>query len=404
LSHATAAKISPTGSIAVPPATESSSIETPPEPQTVARTGHLIPKLIHLQVLRAFAASLVVADHTFPDLVQRGVHAEPYRHAGFLIGHLGVTAFFVLSGLIMMRQSANLFGTLRGPLIFAYRRILRIVPMYWIATACTLLFSLNHTILHPIEETLLSLFFIPDFVNPIDRLEPLLGQGWTLNYEMFFYLLFAISLLLPRKTGILFLLIVPEMLAAIGRAFHFPLAGPASSLANFYTDQLILLFGRGVLIGAWESESRTLPVLKIPFSPAYLLLVPALLFFAMPYRIGQFESWELLSLYSILVVLCCTLVPNGTPGPILRGLVLLGDASYSTYLFHLFAYPLILPLFIRIWGRPHSSVFILAAMLACVAAANILGLAIHLVVERPLTKFLKTLPIRSLKALGTSAA
>ena len=364
-------------------------------PQTVETQApaHRIPKLIHLQALRAIAASLVVIDHGFSDLANRGVSASAYLPAGYLLGHLGVTAFFVLSGLIMMRQSADLFGTPRGPFVFAYRRLVRIVPMYWIATLCYFFSTIRRNLLHPIKELLLSLFFLPNFIHPVNRLEPVLGQGWTLNYEMFFYLLFALSLFLPRRKGILFLLIAPEVLAAIGHSYAFPIAGMSSSLLNFYTDQLIVLFARGVLIGAWETESRSTFRLKLPFSPAYLLLLPAALLLAMPYRLGRFQSWEFLSLTSILVVLCCTLVDNGTPGPILRGMVLLGDASYSTYLFHLFAYPVAVPLALRISHNLHPTpIGIMAIIAASVIVANLMGLLIHLVIERPIARAFKRLP------------
>jgi exopolysaccharide production protein ExoZ len=355
--------------------------------------AHRIPKLIHLQVLRAIAASLVVADHGFSDLVNRGIPATGYLKSGYLLGHLGVTAFFVLSGLIMMRQSADLFGTPRGPFVFAYRRLIRIVPMYWIATLCYFSSSIRRDLLHPVKELLISLVFLPNFIHPVDRLEPVLGQGWTLNYEMFFYLLFALSLFLPRRKGILFLLIVPELLAAIGHSYAFPIAGMSSSLLNFYTDQLIVLFARGVLIGAWETESRSTFRLKLPFSPAYLLLIPAVLLLAMPYRLGRFQSWEFLSLTSILVVLCCTLVDNGIPGPILRAMVLLGDASYSTYLFHLFAYPVAIPLAIKITQHLHKGPLVMLLMVAlAIVVANLIGLLIHLAIERPITRAFKRLP------------
>jgi exopolysaccharide production protein ExoZ len=357
------------------------------------------PKLVHLQILRALAASLVVVDHTFSALEHRGVDAHIYVHSGYLMGHLGVTAFFVLSGLIMMRQSADLFGTKTGPFLFAYRRLTRIVPMYWIATLLFFFFFKARPLVQPVKELLLSLFFIPDFIAPIDRLEPVLGQGWTLNYEMYFYLLFALSLFFPRRKGILFLLIVPELLSAIGETFHFRIAGAASSLLNFYTDQLIVLFARGVLIGAWETESRHQLRLNLPFSPAYFLLVPPALMLAMPYRIGAYNSWSLLSVLSILIVLACTLVDNGEPGRITRWMVLLGDASYCTYLFHLLATKWIANAAWQYFGhqqaRPQLA---LAEAAIAVILANLLGLAIHVFIERRITRALKTPPFGILRS------
>ena len=315
------------------------------------------------------------------------------------MGHLGVTTFFVLSGLIMVHQSADLFGTKRGPFVFAYRRLIRIVPMYWIAAILCLITSWWYPRVHIVKQTVLSLLFIPNVIHNVDRLEPLLGQVWTLNYEMAFYLLLAISLFLSRRKGILILLIVPEIAAAIGKTYDFPLNRASSSFLHFYTDQLIVLFARGVLIGAWESVSRSITRFKLPFSPAYFMLLPPVIMLASPSAVARFPPWELLSLYSILLVLGCTLVENGTPGRIFNFLVLLGDASYSTYLFHLFAYPIVMPRAISRLGSHHATpVFIIVSVLVSVVVANLIGLLIHLTVERPITRALRKLTPATKKA------
>lgn len=367
----------------------------PPVPEP----GPHIPKLIHLQVLRAFAASLVVVDHTIFPLVQMGIPAERFKPGADLIGWLGVAAFFTLSGLIMMRQSAGMFGTPRGPVTFIYRRIVRIVPLYWILTFVTVMLHLLSRSPFPPKDIVLSFLFIPNFRHHIANLPPVAIQGWTLNYEMAFYLLFTFALFFPRKYAILLLLLVPELLVAIGRSFHFPQTTAISSLLGFYTAPVIVLFGRGVLIGAWESQSRNLVQLKLPFSPAYLLFIPPAIFMMFPGTAGQSWSWELLSFYSILVVLCCTLVANGTPGRILSLFVLLGDASYSTYLFHMAVFPLVLRVVVGILNhRLPTILVILASVLASVIAANALGLLIHSRIERPLIRAIKSIPLKSIGA------
>lgn len=98
--------------------------------------------------------------------------------------------FFVISGFII-----GMVAFLSHLLL--QRRIIRVVTLYWLATlmlvalAVVLPGEMNSTVVT--AETLLkSMFFIP-FEMPL-RIGPLLGQGWTLNYEIFFYLFVALTL------------------------------------------------------------------------------------------------------------------------------------------------------------------------------------------------------------------
>jgi exopolysaccharide production protein ExoZ len=351
------------------------------------------PKLIHLQILRACAASLVVVDHTFGSLDFRKLPFSQYQHAGDLSGNMGVCAFFVLSGLIMMRQSANRFGTLRGPFTFLRHRLIRIVPMYWIATILWFAELVTDKVWtpHAKGQMLLSLGFIPNYLAGDFRLMPVLQAGWTLNYEMSFYALFALALFLPRKTGLTVLMGVPLVLYGIGHRHHgFLLTQGAPSVLRVYTDSIILLFAVGVVIGFAESGLKHLPKLKLAISPAFLIVLPPLLFLCFPTTWGAMDWWAEVRVYSIVVVSLCAIVGNERVGWVNRTLVLLGDASYSTYLFHLWACGWTIPLVL--WIDRHlqlSASSPVPFVVASLVAANALGAAIHLAVERPLTQQLK---------------
>ncbi len=356
-------------------------------------------KLAHLQILRTVAASLVVVDHSFTSLDFRGVPCSQYIKPGFLLGHLGVTAFFVVSGLIMVRQSSSRFGEALSPIHFAYRRILRIVPMYWMATMFWFAHYLQwgKALARPKAQLLLSLCFIPNFIQNYGRMEPVLEPGWTLNYEMSFYLLFSFALFFPRRVGILILFVVPQLLAAWGHSHVLA----RSSVPGFYTDIIILCMAYGVLIGFLETELKGLPQMNWRISPAFLLLIPTFLILAKPLTLGRSESWEVLSLFSTLVVLACTLTAgNEQFGWFGRTLVLLGDASFSTYLFHLFIYPTLFVVLAKIATLFHTTLRSpLLFAFAAVVVANGIGLVIHLGIERPLTRTLQKFRFRSLKRI-----
>lgn len=350
-------------------------------------------KLVHLQILRAIAASLVVIDHAIGSLEFRHLYLGFPRHSADFLGELGVCAFFVLSGLIMVRQSSDRFGDPRSPILFLYHRILRIVPLYWMATL--LMFQSRRSwhipTPHARAQILLSLFFIPDYYASDYRLSPILSQGWTLNYEISFYALFAVTLLLPIRYGIGLLIGVLSFAITIGH--NYPLYG----VANFYTDDIIGLFAAGALIGFLETRVRRLPKFDLPVSPALLLALPAvwLLFgTTVPQETAPWSATKYT--FSIAVVALCTLTVNVRPGWLDRTLSLLGDASYSTYLFHLWAYDWTIGLVLRIYARlHHTPTSDVAFIAAAVVAANLLGLAVHLAIERPITRALRRIPIGS---------
>ena len=110
--------------------------------------------------------------------------------------------FFVISGFIMVMT------TMRRPITpaaFLQHRIIRVVPTYWILTsvATVLLMAGLHILgqggVAPVQ-LLKSLAFVPDFTAEASMRLPVLFVGWTLNYEMMFYVLFALCLFVPVPT------------------------------------------------------------------------------------------------------------------------------------------------------------------------------------------------------------
>ncbi len=135
-----------------------------------------------IQTLRALAALSVLFYHE--------------SSTKFTVGAVGVDIFFVISGFIM-----GTIGYRETPLDFMMKRIIRIVPLYWLVTAAVCLVSLIPGVFHQfscdLPSLLQSLFFIP-YVNQAGHIEPLMVPGWTLNYEMFFYAVFAVGLAIRR--------------------------------------------------------------------------------------------------------------------------------------------------------------------------------------------------------------
>ena len=127
-------------------------------------------KITNIQVLRFIAAFSVMMVHL--PLIGFGIW--------------GVDIFFVISGFIMM------YVTEKNHKNFFLKRLIRIIPIYWILTfgvfsVAILKPDLLNNTTADYEHLLKSLFFIPFNKNETGHF-PILFLGWTLNYEMIFYL------------------------------------------------------------------------------------------------------------------------------------------------------------------------------------------------------------------------
>ena len=149
-----------------------------------------------IQYLRALAATMVVV-----------FHCAGNNHA--LIGAASVDLFFVISDFVMWIVTAQ---QPISPLTFMVHRIKRIVPLCWLATltlasAAALVPSAFSRLEFFATGLMQSLLFILHIDLRSGRVSLLLEQGWTLNYEIFFYAAIALALLLPvgRRLLLLFL-------------------------------------------------------------------------------------------------------------------------------------------------------------------------------------------------------
>src|SRR5690606_33312173 len=99
-----------------------------------------------------------------------------------------------------------------------------------------------------------SFLFIPYGHPVLGPARPLLVPGWTLNYEMFFYVLYGafLFLALPMRIAA-----ISAVLAALIAAW---LAGVPSTLVAFYGEPIVLEFIAGMLIAYLYFEKDRLPL------------------------------------------------------------------------------------------------------------------------------------------------
>src|SRR5262249_8551603 len=206
--------------------------------------------LVSIQALRAVAALLVFWGHAI-----NAVTAEVAADFPPLYGPFGVDIFFVISGFVMVYSSERLFGRPDAPIKFFARRFVRIVPLYWAATAILVWFVVPYA---STKAVLGSLLFTPRIPSEA----PLLYVGWTLIFEMFFYTVFAIALLAKRRVAVVagasaFLIAFTLLFGpAPGLSPH----APAASGIAYLADSIIIEFLFGMIIALVYRAGGRLPL------------------------------------------------------------------------------------------------------------------------------------------------
>ena len=209
--------------------------------------------------------------------------------------------------------------------MFIANRLARIVPLYWTVTIamCVLSFipGAFRTFTFDAETLIKSFLFIP-YIDPTGAIRPLVNPGWSLDYEVFFYGVFAVGLLFRRAVPITVAVMV--VLAILGSVI--PSNNP---VIHTYTNALLLEFAAGSAL-AYFYQIKGLWLGLASLTLGIALFVYASLYHP-EYREG-FSRVTILGIPAILVVLGALSIERAGYWPRLRFLEAIGDASYSLYL------------------------------------------------------------------------
>jgi exopolysaccharide production protein ExoZ len=279
-------------------------------------------KYVYVQYLRAVAALGVVIAHLY-------LQIEKTNYEGYWPHFLnaGVDLFFVISGFIMWTTTSN---RSMMPGEFYWRRALRIVPLYWILTTVILIISLlvpsalQRGVFDPYH-AVASYFFLPVTHPVLSRTYPLLPAGWTLNYEMLFYLIFGLCLLIPVAQRLVVLVCTLLAIAIFGAVYD---TGMVS--IEFWTSTIILEFAFGALIGrAYQNH------FQLPMAVCFALITAGVLLLNIFWRDYLENSRFLVAGIPTAMIFCGVIyLEKGYPLRHVRWLSGIGDSSYSLYLSH----------------------------------------------------------------------
>lgn len=336
-------------------------------------------KITGIQSLRACAAILVLASHAL--LYPLAEQSLAYGRLGWL----GVILFFVVSGFIMVAVTGQ--GRFEAG-SFIRRRVLRVVPLYWAFTFMAALLALVlpdifKTTVFDGKQLLLSLAFIP-FYNPASHgLHPLYKLGWTLNYEMFFYVSFALLAVLNARQRVLVLTVAYSLLSLVGLILH-----PESAIPAFYTSYMPLAFVAGAWLGLAHVEGRLVRMPRAMIAPLVAIGLAGLV---EGFWVDRGIMEDVTAFLGFLAFACAAIalfVGLEDRLPRFRLLELLGDASYSIYLVHIFAVAAVAGVLLKLL-EPGNGLVVGGAIALAIAGGLVLGWMVYAVVEKPLLVRLK---------------
>lgn len=333
-----------------------------------------------LQIMRGIAASLVLWHHCLEESKYVSYAGAPPEWL-IRIGAAGVDIFFVISGFIMMYTNFANGKECLTPTQFVKRRFLRIYPLYWVC--CCLVLGLRAFGLFSAAQ------IAPDYLLNSLLLLPLrshllLGPAWTLVFEIYFYLLFAVAL---RSRAASWTLVgTTALITLIYLAAPW---APTQELSKFLQSELPFEFCFGLVLGYLATRDNiSIPrIFRYAWAPASLIAIVLTSVLPSPSTAGLATTSQRLLVWGIpasFIILAAASWRPSLRTALARAALLLGDASYAIYLTHAFAmisYAVLLrkvPFLTSLNQWPVTTAVFFAAL--------VLGVVTHLTIEKALTR------------------
>jgi len=349
-------------------------------------------QIYSIQLLRAIAVSLVAYAHAI-DLVEylkiNSVQASYQYLQNF--GAIGVDIFFIISGFIMVYVSSNIdnFSKIKG---FFKKRIIRLYALYIPVTLVLIFYK------HPDVPTVLkNILLLPLFDSGTNFILPSLNVAWTLSFELFFYMIFTISLIIHKKKHNIVAIIILLSLVLLGIFMH-----PKEVHFVFLTNPIFIEFVFGIILGIIYMNK-----IKIPFTINILLLIAAIVQIIHLINNGYANiseanftldgSGSLLRVYlwgipSFLLVTSIIFLSqyqntlsNFKFTFIKKMFTLVGDASYSIYLIHTLFFSAMIHFNGLFINFQNGDILIFIFLISSI----IVGCLMYTFIENPLLSFCK---------------
>lgn len=298
----------------------------------------------------------------------------------FNAGFRGVDLFFVLSGFIIAHIHAPDIGRPWRLGNYLFNRATRIYPAVWIMTLFAgTLYAAGFG--GEDKAGKLAAWSVAASALLLPQAgDALVNVTWTLKYELFFYLVFAV-LILDLRAGLALLATWQSAVFAAGMG----LSPHALGLGGFYLRSLCLEFGIGMICAWLIGRPAFLIAMQRGFAQ-WLLLAAGVTGFIIGMAVDLYASAGILcALGAGAIVVGLILLERSGRLMVPDLLVALGGASYAIYLLHFSAITLLAVAVTHVHTIPLNQIVFLAAALFGVAA----GVAFDQMVDQPLQRLLR---------------
>jgi exopolysaccharide production protein ExoZ len=321
--------------------------------------------LASIHALRSIAPFLMIIFHSFVLLQQKADY-----HFSFL-DHLsrsgGVDFFFVLTGFLTYYIYHNKITNVADALGFIRKKLLRIYPLYWVVLLTVLpVIALIPSLGSEGDRTIIKLIKTIFLLST----EPIIAVAWSLTFTLFFYFVFAVARLLPKRIAIVLLTLWVVAIIIVNDGF----------LLNYYHLDLMI----GVLVGNTLRRMRAKKPLWLVTIGVCLFILTWCNFIFNWLTFNPIIFYSTASACLIYGVVSLDLMKEIRIPKVIRKL---GDASFAIFLTHSITISSILTIVTRL-KIPLWNTFPMIILFVSICA--IVGLLLHSLVEKPLVTLLNS--------------
>lgn len=347
-------------------------------------------RLDFIQALRGLAAVIIVLFHMTESTFF--YFKNVWLYDIFSLGWTSVDFFFVLSGFIITYIHFNDLKQQKNVSSFLVKRFNRIYPVIWIVTLIYFFFAAASK-RYSFTDIFSSYFFKSLFLLPTAE-TTLVGVSWSLRYEVMFYIVFAVCILLGLK---LTKWLVAIWLIAIFSFQLFTVPDISTMFFDGFACEFLLGSITGYLFSSYIHQRK-----QLQFDNKILLLTGSLLFLGR-WLLSYFTSYEGNNAFesrifygsaSAILILGAALSDFKSQLKVPALFLLIGDASYVIYLLHSLTLAFLYKSATRFLHIQDSDFLTFLFGLFAVVISVLIGIAFHKIVEKPILKFANKLTFR----------
>ncbi|EKR8134595.1 acyltransferase [Escherichia coli] len=302
-------------------------------------------EIYSIQYARGFAALFVFFSH-YKDTINNSLTINGKGLGDFLFmnGGFGVDLFFVISGFVILMSTEKCSSRRMNCIDFLIKRFFRIYPLL-IVTVLTIGILRGYD-MHRILISIIPLHLNYASIAPYFNYN-VLYVAWTITYELIFYAVFLLAMVINHKyRGLVCIILLSVMFTLVrvytGDGITFDAKsnidishlGIFTPIASVLSSPVILNFILGMLSYTFYKLLVKNPIKSIHFKIPMILLILSCILFLFSDSVLKGHGPLKWGMVSFMLITTITLYEDFFGIRKVNGWLFLGDISYSLYMVH----------------------------------------------------------------------